>query len=244
MDLNAHTLIDFLKKFKPLEDIGIDLTDKYLKAIAVYQKSIDHIKKNFYNNRFNPKTNPMMPPVAGKIEWARQIFEVISTPIEFFKDNFPLLQSNQDAIKAVNSYNKLAKSLVEYEVLFYDEWVAGSLKVVGLLQNTIFSFNANSGNINVNMDPRVYELIDESKKMHLFGLNVPENLFYLIQQELKFKETEMRLKELLVRCKDAQDRVPVNLRQLLKPATIEMMVSLCPGVKEITWTSMNIEECN
>ena len=59
---------------------------------------------------------------SGKIAWARQLFRRIQEPMEVFQQHHAILQG-LEAKKIIKSYNRLAKVLLEFEVLYHRGWL-------------------------------------------------------------------------------------------------------------------------
>ena len=60
--------------------------------------------------------------ISGKIAWARQLFRKIQSPMEYFQ-KYPSIFKLEDARKIVKNYNKTAKVLLEYEMLYHRAWL-------------------------------------------------------------------------------------------------------------------------
>lgn len=56
-----------------------------------------------------------LPPIAGRIAWARQLYRRITTPIRQFAKQPEVIKSDEGK-QAVKNYNKIAQVLIEYEV--------------------------------------------------------------------------------------------------------------------------------
>jgi len=54
--------------------------------------------------------------------WSRQLFRRIEEPMVEFRRHPQLLQSTE-AKKIIQNYNKLSKTLLEYELLYYRCWL-------------------------------------------------------------------------------------------------------------------------
>lgn len=114
--------LEVLRKFEKLALPGLDLDDKYVKVIAQYMRELDQLTKLYHKQKTEPPIARDMPPIAGRIVWARQLFARIRDPMSAFEHMSALL-SNPECQHAVRAYNKLAKVLLEYEILFHRAWV-------------------------------------------------------------------------------------------------------------------------
>ena len=59
----------------------------------------------------------------GKISWSRQLFRRIQEPMEIFQQQPKLLENAPESKKIIKNFNKLAKVLLEFEVLYYRGWL-------------------------------------------------------------------------------------------------------------------------
>lgn len=59
--------------------------------------------------------------ITGRISWVRQLYRRIAAPMDVFQQFNALLKS-PEAIRVVKGYNKMARVLVEYEVLHHQAW--------------------------------------------------------------------------------------------------------------------------
>ena len=56
-----------------------------------------------------------MPPVAGRIAWARQLYEVIDRPMQMLSTQKHIINTAEGR-KIVKNFNRMAAVLVEFEV--------------------------------------------------------------------------------------------------------------------------------
>lgn len=80
------------------------------------------VSKLYTRQKNDPPIARDMPPIAGKIMWARQLFHKIQEPMELFQQQPNILQT-ADAKRIVRNYNKVAKVLLEFEVLYHRGWL-------------------------------------------------------------------------------------------------------------------------
>ena len=73
-----------------------------------------------------------MPPLSGKILWARQLLRHIEQIMDLLKVKSSLLQLTQGKA-VVRKYNRMALVLTEYEILHYQSWI----KIVEVCQRNI-----------------------------------------------------------------------------------------------------------
>ena len=105
-----------------LECLKEAIADKYHKILLQFGRDIENIQKTYQRLRHEPPVARDLPPIAGKIMWARQMFRRIQEPMEHLK-NYPEILQGDDSKRIVRNYNKVAKVLLEFEVLYHQAWV-------------------------------------------------------------------------------------------------------------------------
>ncbi|NXU62099.1 DYH8 protein, partial [Horornis vulcanius] len=87
-----------------------------------YVAELEATKKIYQAQKDDPPLARNMPPIAGKILWVRQLFRRVNEPISYFHKHSDIL-SSPEGKAVVQSYNKLAYVLVEFEVVYHDAWM-------------------------------------------------------------------------------------------------------------------------
>uniref|UniRef100_A0A8C0UWX5 Dynein heavy chain 5, axonemal-like n=1 Tax=Cyanistes caeruleus TaxID=156563 RepID=A0A8C0UWX5_CYACU len=116
----TEQMLEFLIK---LEQIGenIDLNEKYTIVLQQYSQDLEFIQKLYQKEKENPPLPRNIPPVAGKIMWAQQLFRKIDHPMVFLKKKTTLLKT-MEMKKVIKNYNKMAAVLLEFELIYYRAW--------------------------------------------------------------------------------------------------------------------------
>lgn len=57
----------------------------------------------------------------GRIAWSRQLLQRIEEPMEAFQKHAKILRTSEGK-KAIRLYNSLAKTLIEYELLYLEQY--------------------------------------------------------------------------------------------------------------------------
>ena len=96
---------------------GIPFEDKYKQLIGRFARDLLLVETGYNENKENPPISRNLPPISGKIAWARQLYRRISGPVEVFQKNTELM-ALPETKKAIKKYNRLARVLVEYELIF------------------------------------------------------------------------------------------------------------------------------
>jgi len=127
----------FLNKFQDLEGVKIDFSDKYSKLLQNFSKELDAVRKIYEKNKEDPPLSRNLPPTAGRIIWARQLYQRISIPIKLLQDKIDLNKTD-DGKQLIKNFNKIAEALLQYEVLFYRNWERSIDLIKKGMQSTVY----------------------------------------------------------------------------------------------------------
>lgn len=103
-----------------IPNLGID--EKYQKIFQNYGHDIEIICKIYTRHKKDPPLARNLPPIAGKILWARHLFHRIKEPMETFQRH-PAVLGMPDGKSIIRNYNKVAKVLMKFEVIYHREWL-------------------------------------------------------------------------------------------------------------------------
>ncbi len=104
-----------------LPDLGVE--EVYVKILQQYGREVENVNKIYTKQKTDPPLNNNYPPIAGKITWARVLFKRINVPIWELQEKAKTLMDSAEGKKYIKFYNRLAKCLLEYEMLHYTAWV-------------------------------------------------------------------------------------------------------------------------
>ncbi|XP_076055178.1 dynein axonemal heavy chain 5-like [Oratosquilla oratoria] len=99
----------------------LDVQEKYRRILSRYMQELDKIIKVYNKQCENPPHLRGMPSVAGKIQWARSLFKHLEEPMMIFGEH-PHLLHIPEGKEAVKRYNRIGRTLVQYELTYYDAW--------------------------------------------------------------------------------------------------------------------------
>lgn len=107
-----------LLKLQCLQDT---INAKYSVALNMFLLEVDKIQRLYQEQHQAPPIANNMPPLSGRIVWARQLREHLEGPILRLQGRPKVLRTSQGKL-AVRRYNKIAVVLTEYEILHYRSW--------------------------------------------------------------------------------------------------------------------------
>ncbi|RKO94376.1 dynein heavy chain and region D6 of dynein motor-domain-containing protein [Blyttiomyces helicus] len=229
-----------LFKFSQVKDMQLDLESKYHSVFVHYtRRDLEGVRKLYQRHKDNPPIPRNTPPVSGSIAWARQLYRRIETPMRHFKNNTSVLES-AEAKKHIRNYNKLARALIEFEMLWHRSWYQIVDQARTGLQATLLVADA-EGNLFVNFDPQIIQLIKETKCMQRLGLDVPDSVRNVCLKEMYYKNLHSELLQILNKKKVVLEKVSNILRRAMGPHIDELDRTLQPGLTALTWTSLNLD---
>ncbi|KAJ1555489.1 Dynein heavy chain 8, axonemal, partial [Nowakowskiella sp. JEL0078] len=229
-----------LSKFSQIKDMQLDLESKYHSVFVHYtRRDLEGVRKLYQKYKEHPPLHRNAPPVAGSISWSRQLYRRIENPMKHFKEKTSVLESSE-AKKHIRNYNKLARALIEFELLWYRSWFAIVDQAKTGLQATLL-VGDQEGRLYVNFDPQISQLAKETRYMQRLGLDVPDGVRNICLKEMYYKNLSNSLQHILHTRKRVQDKVQPILKRAMGPHFDELDRILQPGMTALTWTSLNLD---
>jgi len=238
--------LDLLTKYHRVferEKVRKSLDRKFISLFLAYGEELEEVKALYEREKQDPPLGRNLPPVAGNIQWSKLLLERCEAPMRRFEDN-PAIEGCRDYKRIVKTYNRLVRTLVAFEILWFQAWCQAIEKAKAGLSATLIVRHPDDENLYVNFDPDLFQLMREARcleRMHL-SMPIPESARVLVLQEAKFKRQYSHLVTML----NEYDRivtmvVPVTA-MLLRPHFQDLELLLKPGMTTLTWMSMNIEK--
>ena len=84
--------VELLGKFEAIAGSNLDMNEKYMKVLMNYSRDLESIRKLYQKFKQDPMIPRNLPPVAGKIAWARQLYRKIEGPMKVFKTKPEILK--------------------------------------------------------------------------------------------------------------------------------------------------------
>uniref|UniRef100_A0A2I3GCS9 Dynein axonemal heavy chain 5 n=1 Tax=Nomascus leucogenys TaxID=61853 RepID=A0A2I3GCS9_NOMLE len=204
-----------------------------------YGADIDMISKLYTKQKYDPPLARNQPPIAGKILWARQLFHRIQQPMQLFQQQ-PAVLSTAEAKPIIRSYNRMAKVLLEFEVLFHRAWLRQIEEIHVGLEASLLVKAPGTGELFVNFDPQILILLRETECMAQMGLEVSPLAASLFQKRDRYKGNFSNMKMMLAEYQRVKSKMPAAIEQLIVPHLAKVDEALQPGLAALTWTSLNI----
>ncbi|KAG9479366.1 hypothetical protein GDO78_012827 [Eleutherodactylus coqui] len=90
--LTTEQMVNLLVKFERIGKDHLDFGEKYLVVLQRYGRDLDMVRKLYQKHKDSPLIPRNVPPITGKIMWARQLYRKIDQPMRFLKTKTELLQ--------------------------------------------------------------------------------------------------------------------------------------------------------
>ncbi|CAE8616980.1 unnamed protein product [Polarella glacialis] len=242
---SVDTSLKLLSKFQSILQHGslrTDLESKFSVIFHNYGADLTTLQELYEKHKGTPHIVRNMPPVAGNIMWSRHLLHRIMEPMQKFHSNPLVMAGGKDAKRITRMYNKMAKTLVEFEIVYYQAWVTSIDAAKSGLNATLIVRHPEDGKHHVNFDWEILQLIRETRCLdRMGGVEIPESARMVLLQEEKFKAYYNELTHLLREYRRVTQLVRPMSAPLLKPHLDHLEFQLRPGMVTLTWTSMNIE---
>ena len=151
---------------------GLPFENKYRELMGRFVRVLVLVERDYSEQKEDPPIARNLPPISGKIAWARQLYRRISGPVEVFQKNQELM-ALPETKKAVKKYNRLARVLVEYELIFVQMWSKEIDQAKASLSSTLLVRHPETKMLVVNFDRRMLELLRDIQVMRGMGIEVP-----------------------------------------------------------------------
>nr|XP_013808177.1 PREDICTED: dynein heavy chain 5, axonemal isoform X2 [Apteryx mantelli mantelli] len=239
--LNTERALRMLKKFERLEIPSLGVDEKYLKILQNYGHDIETVSKLYTKQKQNPPLARNLPPIAGKILWARHLFCRIQEPMESFQQHPAVLQT-ADGKRITRNYNKVAKVLLEFEVIYHRAWLQQIELTKTGLQASLLVKSPETGELFVNFDPQIITLIRETDCMGHMCLEIPPFASTLQQNRDRYKKNISNLQMMLAEYKRIKLKTQHPIEQLMAPWLASIDDAIQSGLMLLNWTSLNVEK--
>ncbi|XP_030832172.1 dynein heavy chain 8, axonemal [Strongylocentrotus purpuratus] len=236
----AAQALRLLGRFQRLNFPCLNIDEKYGVVLHHFGSEIEGIKKLYNKQKDDPPIPRDMPPVAGKISWARQLFRKIEEPMDIIKE-VPSAMKGVEAKKIVRNYNRTATVLMEFEIRYHRAWIEQIEAVKSGLRATLLIRHPETGQLMVNFDPLLYQIIRESVCMVKLGLDVPEAALVIVMGQDQLKDNVNSLKAILEENAAVRANISSIFQQLMSPHTKKVDIAIQPGLTMLSWTSLNLD---
>ena len=234
--------LHLLRQFEKVAHLGLNLEVHYLETLMQFGNDLESVRRSYTNDRESPPIPRNLPPLAGRIAWAKNLFKRIAGPMDQFQELCPeLLRGAGAPRKLIKLFNKTGKVLAEFENICYAAFRRAVDMTMQGLSGTVLVTNAETGKIEVNADPQVMQLAAESSWMMKLDMGLTENAELLVGLSGRFKDQASRLNAALTMYDERlRKQVPERLTDVLGPMRKQLLSTFNGGLQEINWFSVKL----
>ncbi|XP_076826555.1 dynein axonemal heavy chain 5 isoform X2 [Brachyhypopomus gauderio] len=233
--------LNVLMKFERLGIPDLGISGKYQKVLQNYSRDIDMVSRVYTKQKEDPPLARDHPPIAGRILWARQLYRRIQGPMERIQEH-PGILTAPEAKHIIRNYNRVAKVLLEFEVLYHRGWMS-QMEVARMgLQASLLVKGPETRELYVNFDPQILTQIRETVCMSRMGLEIPPFAAVLKQKQETLKKTYDQLQMALSENIRVRAKIQPAFESLLAPHVAKVDEAILPGLTYLSWDSLNIDK--
>ena len=166
----------------------LTLIDKYKQVIEMFVRDLQLVQSEYNEQKENPPLARNLPPISGKITWSRQLYHRITGPIEVMKRH-PDVMEMVETKRAIKGYNRLARVLVEYEMVLLRLWSQQLDQAKGKLNSPVLVRGAEAKMLSANLCSTTFELLRDIHVLTGLGVAVPTHGLALYAQKHHVLET-------------------------------------------------------
>ncbi|XP_052831159.1 dynein axonemal heavy chain 5-like [Octopus bimaculoides] len=238
---SSQLALQMLQKFELLKLPNLGIQEKYQQILLHYVKDIEMVTRLYQKYKNNPPVTRDYPLFAGKMSWARQLFSHLQEPMEDFKQHSAILQCEESKAIIVK-YNRMTKVLLEFEILYYREWLHQVESVKEKLQSPLLVRHPKTKELFVNFDSKVMMMIRETECMARLGYIIPPFACILRSRQEEYKKICNGLELMLKENNNIRSKFPSVLEPLMQVHIARVDKAIEPGLTTLTWTAIGINE--
>ncbi|CAB1339925.1 unnamed protein product [Coregonus sp. 'balchen'] len=240
--LSSQHALFFLQRFQKLNMpcLKTEISSTVGLILQHYVSELESVKKLYQIHREDPPLARNMPPIAGKVLWIRQLYRSIQEPIHYIEKNSEIL-SSPEGKEVVRMYNRTAAVFVEFELLYHRAWMREVSQLQYALQATLLVRHLDTGKLLVNFDPKIMEIVRETKCMLKMGLEVPDQALRLVKTEWSMKANKLRLETLLCNYEAICEKIPAVFYNLMASKIKNVESVLRHGLVLLNWSSLILD---
>jgi dynein heavy chain, axonemal len=230
-----------LKRFAALDLDCLHLDHRFLDVAVILEKEIEDIKDKYNEERASPSIGRDVPPVVGRISWARSLLKKMEEPMASLK-NRECVVTHKKAQLSVKYYNYLAGVIFHYEVMHHKAWFAYAENVRSQLEGPLIFKNPETNRYEVNLDRHVLQILRETEGMMKLGLEVPKFTSVMFLCRHQIEDTYNMTKALVERNNRFRLSIYPIFTPLMRVHLIKLERVFAPAISTVTWLSKNIEK--
>ena len=81
----------------------------------MFAHELEHVRKTYLANRSDPPIPRNMPPLSGRVAWARNLSRRLDVPVNVLHKLCPQMFQEDCNKRLIRNYNKVASTMVKFE---------------------------------------------------------------------------------------------------------------------------------
>uniref|UniRef100_A0A0G4GMS7 Dynein-1, subspecies f n=1 Tax=Chromera velia CCMP2878 TaxID=1169474 RepID=A0A0G4GMS7_9ALVE len=254
---DSNTVQGRLKLFESFEGllerpiIQDELEKKHIVLLGQYKEDLRQCQRIYNQNRGlvdqDADLSPVfanLPPVAGALYWIRSLIQRVDEPMQRL-DSFSkgVLEKPEELAEVRKVYRAIMTLFRGYEAEKLSAWRAEDVdSTKEKLKQRLLRRQEDTGLLKVNFDPALKRLLREVKYFKLLGVQVPEAAEEIYSKVDIYRKQTAALDLIMNKYNGVlTELLPVE-EPLLDSRIVLMDQQLSPGLAELKWRSMNIDE--
>ncbi|CDJ56163.1 hypothetical protein, conserved, partial [Eimeria maxima] len=248
---------DFVEFSVRISDLESDMLPQ-INMIFETTSSIDESLRLLQKLQETVYSESLKAELKGKISLIihRYSLELVQDPMKQFQ-LYPSALATKEGKRTIKLYNRVAETLVEYELRWHQAWTECVQATADCLNSNLLMRNPSTGKLSINFDGDIARLIREAKIMERMDMEIPDSgrIVFLREKKLKrcYDELKFVLDDLVLMRRYWKFFVVTQEYQrvssAIRPVTAGLLQrhldnfekQLNPGLNNLTWASLNIE---
>eukprot|EP00960_Hanusia_phi_P060235 764443-Hanusia_phi.AAC.2 len=205
-----------------------------------FSQDLDIVSEKYELQKYEPPIPRNFPPVNGRIVWARQMLKLIEIPMQKFQENNALMITKESKA-IIRKYNKIAKVLMEYEIVLERSWTQSVENIYLSMQAPVIVCSESNFDCFANFDSSISLVLREAKFMKMLGLKVPRGIHELMQRESHLKISLEKLQFALCDYRSLKKMITSIWSGIFHGHITRIENLLIRGKTEIRWTDLRLD---
>lgn len=223
----------------PADVVESEVDAMFATAFRRFAADVEAVQEHYEKYKTEPPVPRGATPVAGAIQWSRNLLRRIERPMRQFAAHEPLI-SAKESKKTIKAYNRLAQTLLEFEGLMHAAWAKNADAVVAKMQVPVLVQHPTTMHLYVNLDAAVQRVLQEGAWLGRLGLPLPATVRKAMLAGELLKSHYGALTAAVAALAGAQATLPPALRPLGQTMARGVVHRASPGLTTVFWTSATL----
>jgi dynein heavy chain len=220
------------------ENMETWLSSYYAQLMEQYSREITRVQDLYERDKGLPRVERNFPTVSGCIMWSRCLLRRIHQPVGCL---LHMLEGAEGGRRIIKQYNRLARTLIEYETIWYQVW-AGTAEACRVSLTGPLLRKSDQEIWVINLGIELHAFMREAKNFKSMRLVLPDVARLAIHQEQRLKRLMYRMNSVLIEYNKTLASVPNATSNLLTPHIdeLEALLTVC-STGSVSWISFTAD---